>query len=101
MAERLVDILKQRHAFAEWRGRNTADAATPFTARATAPLREGHAPPARPLMFKIFSKPTAEVFAAGESLMFRADEAGSQEVNVYAIDANAGASSKRVRLVAE
>jgi hypothetical protein len=33
--------------------------------------------------------------------MFRADEAGSQDVTVYAIDANAAASSKRVRLIAE
>ncbi|HEV2704606.1 MAG TPA: hypothetical protein VGV59_01700 [Pyrinomonadaceae bacterium] len=78
-----------------------ADIATPFAARTTAALREDQAPPARPLMFKIFSKPTGQVLAARGNLLFRADEAGSQEVTVYAIDANAAAASKRVRLVAE
>jgi hypothetical protein len=77
-----------------------ADLATPLRARASAPLMEGAMPQTRPLMYKIFSPLAGQVYREEDRLLYRADAPGTQDVTVYAVNANRGASSNTLRLVA-
>lgn len=77
-----------------------AEMVTPLRARASAPLLEGAMPQTRPLMFKIFSPLTGHVYREKDQLLYLADTPGPQDVTVYALNANRGASSESYRFEA-
>jgi hypothetical protein len=77
-----------------------SEVSTPLRARASAQLMEGAVPQTRPLMYKIFSPLTGSVYRENDRLLYRADARGRQEVTVFAVNANRGVTSNKVRLVA-